>query len=127
MALRRSDLLADLVVDEVPESVRGTMSEEQIKSVRAAAGRRHAVDLRFTLPLLFNSLYFVVLVGKDTRRETLAVERERRGRAGFHVSGVAVAVLAVVAVVAGAVLLYVVKSRAGIDLFSGHASDLVPK
>jgi hypothetical protein len=124
--LPNSDLLADLVVDDVPVDVRASMSEEQIKAVRSAARRRHAVDVRFTIPLLFTQIYFVMLVGTDTRRETVAVNRERRSRAGFHLSTVAIAVLSTAAVLVAATLLYVLKSRSGVNLFSGHVRDFVP-
>jgi hypothetical protein len=119
------DLLADLVVDEVPVGVRATMSEQQIKAVRSATKKRHAVDIRFTVPLVFTQLYFVLLVGKDTRRETVETHRERRARSGFHLSAAAIAVFATIAVVTGAIVLYVLKSRAGINLFEGHARDIV--
>ncbi len=122
-----SDLLSDLVVDEVPVGVRATMSEEQIKAVRDAARKRHAIDIRFTLPLFVTQIYFVLLIGKDTRRETVEVQREQRSRAGFHLSSFAIGVLAAATVIAAAVVLYVVKSRAGIDLFDGHARDIVGK
>jgi len=121
-----TDLLSDLVVNEVPADVRGTMSEEQIKAVRAATSRRHAVDVRFTIPLLFTQLYFVMLVGKDTRRATAESNRELRGRAGFHLSRAAILVLSIAAVLTAATLLYVLKSRSGLNLFSGHLRDFVP-
>jgi hypothetical protein len=126
VALRSSDVLSDLVVGAVPTEVRATMTEDQIKAVRGAATRRHAVDVRFTVPLLVTQLYVVLLVGRDTRSAAASVARERRARAGFHLSSFAVGVLAAIAVLGAAVALYVVKSRAGIDLFPGHAGDVVP-
>lgn len=123
---RRDEFLSDFVIHEVPTDVRGTMTEEQISAVRNAADRRHAVDVRFTVPLVFTSLYFVLLVGKDTRRNTQEVQRESRARAGAHFSTAAIAVLAGIAVITAGIVLYIVKSRAGIDLFQGHAGDYVP-
>jgi hypothetical protein len=102
------------------------MTEEQIKAVRGATKSRHAIDVRFTVPLLVTQLYFVVLVGKDTRSAAVETQKERRAKAGFHASALGVGLLAALAVVAAAVVLYVAKSRAGIDLFQGHASDVVP-
>jgi hypothetical protein len=119
-----SDLLSDLVVDEVPVDVRATMSEEQIKAVRTATRRRHSVDVRFTIPLFFTQLYFVMLVGRDTRRGSIDVARERRGRAGVHLSNAAVLVLSALVVLTAAALLYVLKSRSGVNLFSGHLRDV---
>lgn len=118
-------MLADLVVDEVPTHVRATMSEDQLKAVRAAARKRHALDLRFTLPLGFTQLYFVFLVGKDTRREAVEVQNERRTNTRIHATTGAIAVIAALAVILTAVVLYVLKSKAGIDLFPFHARDVV--
>jgi hypothetical protein len=120
-------VLADLVVDEVPTHVRATMTEDQIKAVRSAAKKRHAVDLRFTLPLGFTQLYFVFLVGKDTRRETVEVQNERRTHTRIHATTGAIAVAAAIAVIVTAVALYLLKSKAGIDLFPFHARDVVGK
>ncbi len=122
----RRTVLSDLVVQDVPAAVRTTMSEEQLKAVRSAADKRHAVDVRFTVPLLFTRLYIVFLVGRDTRTSAIEQDRERRANAGVHLSTAAIATMAVVAVIAAAVILYVVKSRAGINLFDGHASDILP-
>ena len=119
---RRKEMLSDLVLHEVPSEVRGTMTEDQIKAVRIATEKRHAVDVRFTVPLLFTTLYFVLLVGKDTRTETTESNRERRTSAGFHLSTTAIAVGTAVAVITTAVVLYIIKSRSGIDLFpDSHA------
>lgn len=118
-------MLADLVVDEVPTHVRATMTEDQLKAVRSAAKKRHALDVRFTLPLGFTQLYLVVLVGKDTRRETIEVQNERRANTRIHATTGAIAVIAALAVVVAAVVLYVLKSKAGIDLFPFHAKDVV--
>jgi hypothetical protein len=126
MALRRDDLLSDFVIHEVPTDVRATMSEDQIKAVRNAATKRHSVDIRFTLPLLFTQLYFVLLIGRDTRNETVESNRERRTQAGFHASYVAIGIGAAIAVIATAIVLYVLKSKAGINLFPGHAHDFIP-
>ena len=123
---RAKDLLADIVVADVPSDVRATMSEEQLKGVRAATSKRHAFDVRFSVPLFFTKLYFVLLVGRDTRRETVAVEKERRARAGFHVSSFATGVMVAVAVVALFAVVYAVKSRAGINIFPGHLRDYLP-
>lgn len=118
-------MLADLVVDEVPTHVRATMTEDQLKAVRSAAKKRHALDIRFTLPLGFTQLYFVFLVGKDTRRETLEVQSERRTNTRIHLTTGAIAVISVLTVVVTAVALYILKSKAGIDLFPFHVRDVV--
>ncbi|MEX2242897.1 MAG: hypothetical protein WD716_03520 [Fimbriimonadaceae bacterium] len=119
-------LLGDIVVEEVPSTVRATMSEEQLKAVRSAADRRHAVDLRFTVPLVFTQLYFVLLIGKDQRREGVAVQKERRARAGLYISSFAAGVIATVIVAVIAVTMYLLKSKAGINVFPDHVRDWIP-
>jgi len=121
-----NDILADFVVNEVPAGVRTTLTEEQIRAVRSAAKKRHAVDVRLAIPLVFTQIYFVVLVGKDTRSETVEQFRERRSKAGFQLTSAAAALIAAGAVVVGAVALYIVKSRAGINIFPGHVRDFLP-
>ena len=123
---RREELLSDFVLHEVPTDVRATLSEDQIKAVRKATDKRHAVDLRITVPLIFTQLYFVLLIGKDTRTQTIDANREQRAQAGVHLSSVAFAVVAAVVVIATAIVLYVLKSKAGINLLPGHARDYVP-
>lgn len=125
------DVLADMVVRDVPPRVRATMTEEQIKAVRSAVERsatkrRHAIDVRFVLPLLFTQIYVVLLVGKDTRTATLLDQEERRARAGFHVSAVAIAIASAIAIAAAFAALYVMKSSLGLDLFDGHLKDYLP-
>jgi hypothetical protein len=119
-------ILGDIVVEEVPSDVRATMSEVQLKAVRSAADRRHAVDVRFTVPLLFSQIYVVFLVGKDRRREGIAVQRERRARAGIYLSSFAAGVIATVIVAVIAVTMYVLKSKAGINVFPDHVRDWIP-
>lgn len=124
------DVLAEMVMREVPAHVRTTMTEEQIKAVKTAVAdtarnKRHAVDIRFVLPLFFTKLYFVLLVGKDTRSSTLDVEDDRRARAGFHMSGLAVGVVTAIVLAVVFAALYVIKSKMGIDLFEWHLSDML--
>ena len=126
-----TDVLADMVVRDVPPRVRATMTEEQIKAVRSAversvAKRRHAIDVRFVLPLLFTQIYVVLLVGKDTRRTTLLAQEERRARAGFHASAAAIAIASAIALAVAFAVLYLLKSRLGINLFNGHLKDYLP-
>lgn len=107
------------------------MTEEQLRAVKTAvantaAQSRHAIDLRFVLPLFFTKLYFVVLIGKDTRGTTLDVEDDRRARAGFHMSLAGATVGAAIVLVVALGILYLLKSKMGIDLFDGHLSDFLP-
>ena len=129
--LIEQDVLAEMVVRGVPAHVRATMTEEQIKAVKSAVAdtahkSRHALDVRLVLPLFFTKIYFVCLIGKDTRSSTLDAEDDRCASARFHMSGAAVAVGSAIVVVVAFAVLYVLKSKMGIDLFDGHLGDFLP-
>lgn len=117
------------VLDRVPLEVRQSLTFEQRSAISKAlleTRRKHAVDIRFVIPLIFTQLYFVLFIGKDRRRAVQDKMIERRFRAGQF--GMA-AILAFGALAIALFFLiggYVAKSRAGIDLFpNSHASDLV--
>lgn len=120
------DFLGDMIVESVPPKVRTTMTEEQIVAVRAAASKkRHQIDLRWTQPLPFCRWYFVVLVGKDTRTEIMAVGEERRSAAVSSMKWWLAALWSVIAFALLATVAYVFKSKLGIDLFSWHLKDVL--
>ena len=82
-AAPKTDPMPDLVVRDLPEQIRARMSTEQLQAIRKAVGRqasksRHAVDVRFVIPLIFTQLYVVFLIGRDTRKETEDVMDDRR-------------------------------------------------
>lgn len=117
------------VLELVPLDIRRSLSFEQRAAITQAlkeSRRKHAVDIRLTIPLIFTQLYVVLFVGKDLRRKTQEKMLNRRNEAGrwgiaaFLGLGVLVLILALLG---GG---YVVKSKAGIDLMpNSHASDVV--
>jgi hypothetical protein len=117
------------VLELVPLEVRRSLTFEQRTAITQAlkeSRRKHAIDIRLTVPLIFTQLYVVLFVGKDLRRKTqdkLINRRNEAGRWGIAAAlGVGVLVL-LVALLAGG---YVVKSKAGIDLMpNSHAKDVV--
>ena len=117
------------VLELVPLEVRQSLTFEQRAAISLAvreSRRRHAVDIRFVVPLIFTQLYFVLFIGKDRRRETVEKMVDRRAEAGrLGMAGVlAFGVMALV--VFGLVGAYVAKSRAGIDLMpNAHGTDVV--
>lgn len=116
------------VLDRVPLEIRQSLTYEQRTAISQAlreSRRKHAIDIRFVIPLIFTQLYFVLFIGKDRRRETEARMIERRSEAGRWGIATFIAVSAVVMVLFLAVGAYVAKSRAGIDLLpNAHGSDL---
>lgn len=117
------------VLERVPLEVRRSLTYEQRVAITAAlreTRRRHAIDIRFVIPLLFTQLYFVLFVGKDLRHATQAKLIDRRANASklaiAWTLGVGGLLVLLVLLVAG----YVLKSKAGIDLMpNSHASDLL--
>lgn len=117
------------VLDRVPLEVRQSLTFEQRAAISKAlqeTRRNHAVDVRFTIPLVFTQLYFVTFIGKDRRRAVQEKMVERRWNAGRY--GIAMLLAASAIALTGFMVVgaYVAKSRAGIDLMpNAHASDLV--
>ena len=117
------------VLELVPLDVRRSLTFEQRSAISQAlkqSKRKHAVDIRLTIPLLFTQFYVVLFMGKDLRRATQEKMLNRRGEVGrwgiASILGIGALVFIAALLVAG----YVAKSKAGIDLMpNSHASDLV--
>ena len=82
---------------------------------RAHTSTRHLVDVRFVVPLYFVRLYCVFLLGRDRRRRVARIMYDRRRRAGRFTAALVLAACAVVLLAILFLVLYVVKSAAGID------------
>lgn len=131
-----SSIYADYIYSRIPAKVRSSFSEEQAAAIRSALAARdlssqHGLDFRFSIPLFFRSYYFVILGGRDRRAKTLTLElmRLRRLPKGIRRSFyflVTVSLIAsfVLTILAG---VYLIKSWAGIDLFTDfHLKDILP-
>lgn len=116
------------LIDALPETVRTSLSTEQLSAIAEAAsaaarGRRHAIDVRIGLPLWFARYYVVCLVGRDRRNRTRATDLERR-RQGRHVAsgatlGITGMIFLLFLLVVAFFALYGIKSALGIDLIPG--------
>lgn len=120
---------AKAVLRRISRSTWDALGAAQRAEIRAAvlsaSPRRHAVDLRGSIPLVFFRAYFVLLAGRDTRRGNLHVEDERRARAVGLGWWTASTLLALAVVAAALVGVYHVKCALGIDLIPGkHAWEL---
>ncbi|MCH7903543.1 MAG: hypothetical protein IH944_03140 [Armatimonadetes bacterium] len=130
-AAPKTDPMPDIVVRDLPVEIRTGMSREQLQAIRKAVSRqtskrRHFIDVRILIPLIFTQLYVVFLIGRDTRKETEDVMDDRRSEGGKIVLRAWSVILATVVVFTGLVVLYIVKTRAGINLFDGHLRDWLP-
>lgn len=108
------------LLEKLPADSRASFSDEQLLALKIALGGRtwgvHAVDLRWTLKFWRWHYYFVVLAGRN-RRELSRREREIARVAMF----VSLAVFLTFSVSLGLLVLYLVKSALGVDLFPGFS------
>jgi len=126
------DPYSENVLRHVPRDVARTLTRQQWDGFRdalrsSAKPSRHAVDVRFVIPLYFARLYFVLLIGKDRRRRVQDILSERRRRARTHAVAVFLALVFVALVAFLLLFLYALKSAAGINVFPNfHLGDWLP-
>ena len=115
----RQDPAMQKLLERMPEDVQQSFTEAQLSYLRVALGARqwgkHKVDLRGTLGLGSWRYYYVLVAGRNKRSE------HRSHKAGLLVKAVLVSVLLVFSTALGLLLLYLLKSALGIDLFSNFS------
>ena len=129
-----SEIYADFTISRIDTDVRESLTPTQLQAIRDALVanqpfKKHAVDVRGTIPLFFARFYFVVLAGRDKRRKTVDKEKHRafEGNVSFGYLLSLLFLSFIAAMVWAAILLvvYWVKIELGIDLFSNiHLGDL---
>lgn len=129
-----SEIYADFTISRIDADVRESLTPTQLQAIRDALVanqpfKKHAVDVRGTIPLFFARFYFVVLAGRDKRRKTFDKEKRRafEGNVSFGYLLSLLFLSFIAAMVWAAILLvvYWVKIELGIDLFSSiHLGDL---
>jgi hypothetical protein len=132
-----NEIYADFTMSRIDRSVRESMTPEQLAAVRNAllgydGHRRHSLDIRFSFSLFFARFYFVMLGGRDRRRQTYLQELRRK-----HKGDVPLFLLMSVLLLSllllffwGAFLgvAYLTKSEMGVDLFENfHLMGLFGK
>ncbi|BFM05908.1 3-phosphoshikimate 1-carboxyvinyltransferase [Halioxenophilus aromaticivorans] len=103
------------MLERLPAEMRTSFSDQQIAALRTAmAGGNHAVDLRpvVKVPLLPWSFYLVLLAGRN-RRDMSAKEQRIAARTLLCLIACGITILAVT----GLLVLYLIKSALGIDIF----------
>ncbi|WP_245601072.1 3-phosphoshikimate 1-carboxyvinyltransferase [Marinobacterium jannaschii] len=108
------------LIERLPEELRDSFSEEQLAALKVAFGARkwgkHPVDLRGTLNIWRWRYYYVFLLGRNRRELSRA---EKRAAALAHASILALFLSFSTAL--GLLVLYLIKSAMGIDLFPGFS------
>lgn len=78
-----TDAFTQSVMNRIHPKVYATLNAEQIQAIRDAVyhcrpTKKHLINIRGFIPLIFARYYFVFLLGRDRRKEKTSVEYERR-------------------------------------------------
>ncbi len=116
----------------IPENIRQTMAEIQIDAVvqviklAIPQPAPKLVDLRFDVDLLLTRLFVVLMVGRDRRKTARKYTVTPLNK--VLNTGLAIALIIGLSflISAGVILvLYLIKSLLGIDLFPGHITQIL--
>lgn len=105
---------------KVPDRVKNTFTEEQLSYLRNAIvnrqWRNHTVDARGTIPWFKYRYYYVFIAGKNKRDLSRAEQQASR-----LINAVFVASFLSISITLGLLILYLMKSALGINLFDGFS------
>ena len=110
------------LLERMPDSVAKSFNDEQLMHIRNAVGSRnwgnHSIDVRgtMTIPMVGWRYYYVFLFGKNRRRLNNAEKHIALFAGTLFLTAVTTISILVVLLV-----LYLLKSAAGIDLFPGFS------
>ena len=114
-ALKNEPALQNLL-SRMPSSVQESFTEEQLVNLKVALGARswgkHAIDFRSTISFFSYRYYYVFVAGRN-RREMTRAEKAR----GLFIQSVLLTVFLSFSALLGLLVLYLIKSAMGIDLF----------
>lgn len=112
--------LIQKLLSKMPPDIAESFSEEQLIAMNKAIGgrswARHKVDVRGTINIWRTSFYFVVLAGKN-RRELSRLEQQ----VGRATMALMFALFITFSVLSGLLILYLIKSALGINLFENFS------
>lgn len=115
----RQDPTIQKLLERMPAELRDSFSEAQLAHLRVALGARqwgkHKLDLRGTLGFGRWRYYYVLVAGRNLR------DGPRQGQLGLLMQAVLISVLLISSALLGLLLLYLLKSALGIDLFDGFS------
>ncbi len=116
----RRDPSIQHLLGRMPQEIADTFTEAQLASLRLALGARswgrHAVDIRGTVVFWRWRYYYVFLLGRNRRELT-----RREKQLSLLLQAVFLSVLLLLSTLLGLLVLYLVKSALGIDLFPGFS------
>ncbi len=115
----RQDPAMRKLLERMPAEVQQSFTEAQLSYLRVALGARqwgkHKFDLRGTVGFGSWRYYYVLVAGRNKRSE------HRSHKAGLLVKAVLLSMLLLLSTVLGLLLLYLLKSALGIDLFADYS------
>jgi hypothetical protein len=108
-----------------PETFAEFTPEQQRKLIDSISAcrplQKHPLDLRGVISIFFVRYYFVILAGRDRRRQTIRIEGSRRRKVSRTVSLVVSAIflllMMTLLLVVFFVIAYLIKCQAGINIF----------
>jgi len=116
----KNDIALRKLLQRMPKNVQDSFTEEQLANIKIAIGARtwgsHVIDLRSTVKMFRYRYYYVFVAGRN-RRELSARER----RIGLFIQAVALTSFLTFSALLGILVLYLLKSAAGIDIFPGFS------
>ncbi|WP_415895056.1 3-phosphoshikimate 1-carboxyvinyltransferase [Neptuniibacter sp. PT34_22] len=116
----QKDWFEDGLMQRLPVDIKDSFTKEQINALKVAFGARkwgkHPVDLRGTINIWTWRYYFVFLLGRNRRSLS---RRERQ--INLMVKTALTFTFILFSTLLGLLILYLVKSAAGIDLFPGFS------
>jgi len=115
-----SDWFEDGLMKRLPDELQDSFSQEQIDALKVAFGARkwgkHPVDIRGTINIWTWRYYFVFLMGRNQRSLS---RRERQ--ISLITKTFFTLMFLLFSTLLGLLVIYLIKSAAGIDLFPGFS------
>lgn len=121
-ASSKADPALNSLLERMPPEVAQSFTEEQLSHLHSALGARswkkHSLDIRSTFPIPFakSRVYFVLLMGRNRRELT-----RREKQISAITFALFVATFIGVSTLFGLLVLYLIKSALGINLFKGFS------
>ncbi|KKL63950.1 hypothetical protein LCGC14_2169990 [marine sediment metagenome] len=120
MSKLKSDPAVRSLLNRMPNEVQDSFTEDQLAHLKVAIGARqwgkHAVDCRGVIKFFKYRYYFVLLAGRN-RRELSKKEQKIAAIS----QAITISIFSFVVVTVALLMVYLVKSALGIDIFSNYS------
>lgn len=129
--IREIDVYTKHVMSNIDPVTFGSLNLMQLRAIETAISanaptRRHAIDFRGSIRLFFAQFYFVILCGRDNRSAIRNREDSRRRQVSAVSFFMMLYFFACMLLPVLLLILYALKSLAGIDIFPDHhLSDIL--